>query len=412
MVLANTFVPDTRVRREARALSNHGYSVKILCWDRQGTRPSRELIDNCEVQNLKFGRGTVLANSRIYFMFSALVLQFAILFSAFNLLRSGKFLMLHSHDFNTLVGSAFVKMIFFNRVKLIYDSHEFSPGVYLEWYGNVVSRVVTILERFSVQLADRIIGANSAISSYLGKLVRVSSVAIYSCPDLREVPSTSQSEARMRFGYGDEFIVLFSGRVRQDYDMDLVIDAANKIGQNGLSSKYKFVFTGPDETSATIARTVESNDLREMFEFRGWIPYDELLLLYRASSICFAVARVIGPNSKILTPIKLFESLSCGLPVLVRSGTLAANIVIERKCGIVVDGDHEDFFKTLLSLAASPDLLRVCGEAGRIAFTQEFNWKVMEQRLFGLYDSLFDGRGLKITTPLKSWKDRERMEFY
>ena len=389
MVLANTFVPDTRVRREARALSNYGYKVKILCWDRQGTRPTQEVVENCLVTNLKFGRGTVLAESRVYFVISAILFQFAILLSAIRTLRQSKALILHAHDFNTLVGSAFVKLFFPVNMKLVYDSHEFTPGIYMEWYGTLVSRAVTIIERFSLRFVNRAIGANDAISKYLGGFATSESVSIYTCPDLKEVPPVSQAEARKRFGYGSEFIILFSGRVRQDYDFDLVTEAAHRLLQQGLTSKYKFVFTGPEETTATITTKVELEHLQCIFDFRGWIPYNDLLLLYKASSVCFAVAHNIGPNSRILTPIKLFESLSCGLPVLVRKGTLAEKIVSRYGCGVVVDGNQESFFDALVSLADSQKMLQSLGEAGRSAFIKVFNWKVMEHRLLKVYESLY-----------------------
>jgi glycosyltransferase involved in cell wall biosynthesis len=386
MLVANTFATDTRVRREARALAGEGYCVRVLCWDRQGRRPSTERIDECQVHNAKFGKSTVLVSSRLYFLIAAVAFQAIMFFRSVRLLGRTRTVLLHAHDFNTLLGCAAVKQLFKTRVSLVYDCHELTPGVYQEWYGPFVSRIVGRLEVMALRWVDAIIVANEAILSYLRSKSDAPAEVIYSCPAPGEVPRVRQQEARKRLGLCG-FITLFSGRVRQDYDFDMLLDAARKLRRDGLSD-FKFVFTGPAEAMAQLAKTAVDEDLRSLFDFRGWVSSEDLLLYYVASDLCYAVTANIGPNSKVLTPIKLFESMACGVPVVVRDGTLAAEIARNWGCGIIVQNSLTRFSAELMRLKNNRQLLLALGNAGRKAFLAEYNWDRMQARLLHLYTGL------------------------
>jgi hypothetical protein len=41
MLLSNAFLPDPRVLKEARSLTNAGYDVTVIAWDREGTYPAQ-----------------------------------------------------------------------------------------------------------------------------------------------------------------------------------------------------------------------------------------------------------------------------------------------------------------------------------------------------------------------------------
>jgi glycosyltransferase involved in cell wall biosynthesis len=267
----------------------------------------------------------------------------------------------------------------------VYDCHELTPGVYQEWYGPFVSRIASQLETTAIQWVDAIIAANEAISRYL-RTSNVPAEVIYSCPALADMPRINQRDARKRLGLCG-FITLFSGRVRQDYDFDMLLDAARDLKRNTLWD-FRFVFIGPAETMAPLVNKAIDEDLQSLFDFRGWVHDEDLLLYYVASDLCFAVTRDLGLNTKILTPIKLFESMACGVPVVVREGTLAAEITRQCGCGIVVENARTPLSAELMRLKNNRQLLRGLSNAGRKAFLAEYNWDRMQDRLLHLYARL------------------------
>jgi len=390
MVVANTFATDTRVRREAKALANEGFDVQVLCWDRLGRQPQTETIDECLVHNVKLGKTTVLASARLYYVVAALLFQaIASLYAVRHARRAHSFI-LHAHDFNVLVGCTIAKKLLKDRVRLVYDCHELTPGVYQEWYGSLVSKIVGCLELAMLSCVDGILTANDAILSYLKHQPSIPATAIYTCPSINEVQCALALEAtaaKRKLGMNGIFVVLFSGRMRREYDLATILQTARDLRRNGVTD-IRFVFTGPPEATEVLTSAVAKEGLQGLFDLRGWVPDEELLTYYLASDLCYVVTQNISPNTRILTPIKLFESMACGVPVIVRDHTLAARIVQEWQCGIVLDATCTSFLPELMTIHSNSEKRRALGEAGRKAFHLVYNWDQMQVRLLGLYAML------------------------
>lgn len=387
MVVAKTFAMDTRVRREAKALASHGFHVQILCWDRQGKRSSTEMIDQCRVRNIRLGRSTELYSSRLYYLIAALLFQVIVFLWALKQIKKTRALVLHVHDFNTLFGSVMVRWLLKERVRLVYDCHELTPGIYQEWYGSLISRIVGQLEFAALRFVDAIIAANEAIQLHLCGVREGRVAVVYSCPAIEEIPEVHSPEAKRKLGLCDVFVVLFSGRARQDYDLDMILNTARDMKEKHVSG-FRFVFIGPPDTIAYLFDTVINERLQDLFDFRGWVADEDLFLYYIASDLCFAVTRDLGPNTRVLTPIKLFESMACGVPVAVRDGTLASKIVQHWHCGIVVNAKQATFSAELRGLKDNPEELRRLGAAGRNAFRTRYSGNLMEEKLLQLYTEL------------------------
>jgi len=302
-------------------------------------------------------------------------------------IRGAYTVILHAHDFNALLGCVMAKQLLRNRVRLVYDCHELTPGTYQEWYGSFVSRIVGRLEFAGLHWVDAIVAANEAILSHLRRASSAPAVVVNTCPTVEEVPQIQSSDAKKKLGLDGLFVILFTGKVRQDYDLDMIMNVARELKQKKLLD-FRFVFLGPPESTADLTNTIMNEELQNWFDFRGWVADEDLLLYYIASDLCFAVTRDLGSNTRVLTPIKLFESMACGVPVAVRDGTLASEIVRHWHCGIVVDAKQTTFSSELRRLKENPEELRRLGAAGRNAFRTRYNGNRMEEKLLQLYTEL------------------------
>ncbi len=388
--VADTFESDRRVRRESKTIAKYFDSVNVLCWDRLGKRRHNEKIDECEVTNLKLFGYSTLAKSfseHVNFVLNAFFFQIIMIFWALRRINAAQYTVIHSHDFNTLLGAITIKQITRGRVSVVYDSHEYTPGAYAEWYGPTISSFARILEIQFLSRIDGAIGANEAIASYLSRFVSGPTITINACPELKEPPSISRAESKSVLKLSDHFVILFTGGIRQDYDIPLLFQAAKELKARNLDS-FRFVFVGPIDTMTGLMNDVRKESLSNYFEFKGWVPDEQLLLHFLASDLCFAVASDRGENTKILTPVRVFDSFSCGVPVLVRKGTLIASIVIKGGCGVAVD-DKTKLSDELIRLRMEPGSLQIMQEAGLKLFREKYNWGVMENRLMDLYAGIF-----------------------
>ncbi|MEW6608434.1 MAG: glycosyltransferase [bacterium] len=96
------------------------------------------------------------------------------------------------------------------------------------------------------------------------------------------------------------------------------------------------------------------------------------------------------PNHINAMPNKLFEYLSCGLPVIASNFPLWKEIVEGNNCGICVNPlNPRDIAQAIEYLMEHPDEAKQMGENGRKAVEERYNWELEEERLIGLYKKLW-----------------------
>lgn len=92
-------------------------------------------------------------------------------------------------------------------------------------------------------------------------------------------------------------------------------------------------------------------------------------------------------------PIKLFEYMSAGLPVIASSFPLWRDIVEGHECGICVDPlDPRQIAAAIDRLVADREMAARMGENGRAAVAAKFNWEAEQRKLMHFYEDLLAGR--------------------
>ena len=93
----------------------------------------------------------------------------------------------------------------------------------------------------------------------------------------------------------------------------------------------------------------------------------------------------------VALPVKLFEYMACGLPVIISDFPANRTVVAGADCGILVDPtDVEAVAAAIARLSADPAEARRLGANGRRAFETQYNWQTLEQKLLALYEELVD----------------------
>ena len=95
------------------------------------------------------------------------------------------------------------------------------------------------------------------------------------------------------------------------------------------------------------------------------------------------------PNYKDALPVKMFEYMAAGIPVIASNFTLWQEIIEGNECGICVNPlEPRAINKAIQYLIDNPKTAQKMGENGRQAVKQKYNWAIEEKKLFLLYEKL------------------------
>jgi glycosyltransferase involved in cell wall biosynthesis len=377
MLVAKAFQrPDIpRARQEAEALIDAGFPVSILAWDRNMEYDATQNIGEINVQSLRIINLSEF--SRIGLIVGGFIFQFLVFIQALRTIRKTKQRpIVHVHDINTLLPGYLLRKLRLASA-LIYDCRELTYAVYSEWFHPILGGIVRVLEGSLLHCVDSIITVNDAIADYLRKFDRPVTI-VCNCPRLADIPKVTRKEARIMLGLPpDWFIVSYVGMVRYGCGLELLVEVAEQMGD----SNVHFLVVGDGPLAPKITRAAEGIGPNSHVSALPRVSRQKAFLYILASDATWAIYPE-SVNARISSPWKLFESMACGVPVVVDSGTFQSEIINKFGCGLILKGHAPQVIcQSIVSMSRDRIECRRMSLAGRKAAEMEFNWENMSRRL-------------------------------
>ena len=262
--------------------------------------------------------------------------------------------------------------------KVIYDAHENVPlqvnaKSYLiqpfRWFS---AKAVKFIEEMGVRWFDGTIVATESIkqrfpSRYFSKIVVVRN---FVDPD----------EIRPREFTGKKKMVCYVGGISYNRGIDLLVRSIEGTGMT-LALAGKFHNSG-------CMRKVKKLEGWRNVKYVGVIGRDEIKELYGDSYMGLLLLRP-REGFKDSLPIKLFEYMAAGIPVLASDFPLWKEIIEDNQCGICVDPlNVEEVRRQLKRLFANTALAEEMGKNGRELVINRYNWNQEKEKLKEFYTGI------------------------
>ena len=365
MLLSNPATFDQRPLKEAHFLSRRGISVTILAWDRELETSSDSAFDDGLVikrMRLRAGHGTPFLTVPKLLLFYLWCLAHMI---------SGADA-IHCHDVDTLPAGFAAKALGLGRPKLVYDMHDL-PEAFLRFFPLTRTTQAVFLAA-ARRSASAIVVVNDRFVSYLGRLGFNPSklVVVMNAPSAEGGRTVKQR--------GKEFKVLYYGWLGEERGVRLLLEAVQ--GLPGVT----LTLAGRGELEGFVKEAASRDP---SLRFLGWLKMKDLEPVIADADLIPSLYEPRTKNAEIATPGKLLTAMSLSIPSLVPAGTYQAEIVNERRCGLIVDwSDPADVRKAILRLATDKALYDSLGAASYDAFRSSFSWEVMGSRLADAYERI------------------------
>ena len=266
--------------------------------------------------------------------------------------------------------------------RIVYDVHEDVPRQMLTklWLPSMlrwpVARVMAILEWFGAKLFDAIVPATPKIAARF---------PAHKTATVQNFPMLSEFIVSDRRPYADRpasFVYL--GGISALRGARQMVEAVQHMRSDG---KVRL------ELAGTITPAELKTELQQLpgwgaVNFHGYVSrMDVANLINRAR----AGLVVLHPteNYPDAYPVKMFEYMAAGLPVIASDFPLWRDIVQSTGCGLLVDPlDSAAIAARMQWMLDHPREADEMGRRGRYAVEQTYNWSRESAKLIGLYEGL------------------------
>ncbi|MGH9740423.1 MAG: glycosyltransferase family 4 protein [Candidatus Acidiferrales bacterium] len=268
--------------------------------------------------------------------------------------------------------------------KVVYDVHEDLPKSVLykayvpKWLRVPLQMILKVVEDLASRAMSGVIAATTPIAERFSKAA--SKAVVHNYPLLREFPAGAAAPAPEI----EDYIVYVGARIT--------------LARGGMEMVQAMSLLPTDlRIQLKIAGAFDPPGLPEMLsKLTGWSRIQALGVLGRVE-----VAKLLGraraglvllhpePNYLNAQPVKLFEYMGVGIPVIASDFPVWRNIVETAGCGLLVNPlDPAAIAGAIEYLWSHPDEAFEMGRRGREAVEGRYNWEREEEQLLTFYSSL------------------------
>ena len=355
---------DAHIFKIAKTLTKSGYDVTLIA-----QHEKNEITDGIKIIGLPKPKNRF----ERFFKLDRLVYRIAL---------KQKAEVYHFHDPDLLFWAWWLKRK--SKAKVIYDVHEDYPELILtrEWIPKIIKKPLSIFFDFFEKWISKHFDFIIAATPYIANNFKNHNVAYIGAnfPDLKMFNLSGEISPTKP----ESFTLIYAGGLERIRGIKEIVDALSMI-----NSKYKVklkLFGKFSEKS--FEEKVKNSKGWEKTEYFGWIPPKEV---YKEMIKCDAGIVCLHPIKRytVAFPLKMFEYMAAGLPVIASNFPLWKEMIEGNNCGICVNPlDQKEIAKAIEYLIEHPEEAKKMGENGRKAVLEKYNWENESKKLLKIYEEL------------------------
>jgi glycosyltransferase involved in cell wall biosynthesis len=222
------------------------------------------------------------------------------------------------------------------------------------------------IQRYQYRRSSALIAVTPKLATWLGSQAPEKTVTI--------IPNGANTElfrpgARTTFDVPNRYVIL-TGLLAPWQGVELLLSA---LQHPAWPSDVRLVIAGDGVERSRIEAAMKSDP---RIHYLGVVPYHEVPGLVAGSLAGLSLkTEVPGRAETGMSPLKLYETIACGVPAIVTEYHGQADVVREHDCGIVVSQrDPGELAQAVAFIASHEDQRREWGAKGRSAVEQFHSW--------------------------------------
>jgi glycosyltransferase involved in cell wall biosynthesis len=281
-----------------------------------------------------------------------------------------------------------------NRIPFVYEMRDLWIDAYLQKNNNpllkALSKILYNYEKTLIKNSDDVVVIGKSMAEYVKNKysLKKEPICVYNGTSMFSFKKNDAKDKVMliKKEFSDNFVVGFIGNLNNAYDIKVIVKTAKIL----KSYKCLFCFVGNGSQKFELMTKVESLNLNN-FKFFDPVPVSEVNIWFQVCDVTIVPLRS-GDICHIYLPVKIFDSMATGRPVLFGGEGEAKRIVETSGAGqVFMPGDSFRLSEMIKERIVDRRILEKEGKAGKDYVERHFTRKIMAEKYIDVMRSIVNG---------------------
>jgi glycosyltransferase involved in cell wall biosynthesis len=190
--------------------------------------------------------------------------------------------------------------------------------------------------------------------------------------------------------------VVFVGALAPWQGIETVLDA---VRSSSWPAGVDLVIAGDGKERDRVRQAAESDP---RIRWLGTVPYRDVPSVTAASAAALVPMGDAARSRFGLSPLKLFEAMACGVPVVASDFPTLADTVREHDCGVTFPASQpHELAQAVARVVADPAAAKAMGARGRAACVERYSWDARAAQTQRVIRTALRARGRAVPSTLR-----------
>lgn len=269
-----------------------------------------------------------------------------------------------------------------NNVPIIHRTFDIVHEIILEKY---LQNKVLKIERESYPKFDKIIANTTYMKTWAEEMGAKDVIVIEQGVDptiMQKLEKDISLMKKLDISSHDK-IVMYLGSILSHSGLEVILDAMPNMLKE--IPNFKLLIVGDGSHLFSLKQQAKKLGIHKKIIFTGFVPYVEVPKFCSLADLCINPFRIFDMTEK-LSPVKIFDFMSCGKPVLATPLKGMLND-FPKQSETIIYANLDDFEQKIIALLKCENLEEI-GNRCRKFVEEHFTWDIVAQKMISEFEKI------------------------